>query len=112
MSVQYARLSMVIFTLALVGARELSADQVATPGPLASLEQAAAAYAQMQRGLSTQLDVTDSQLALLTARTNEARAVYDLYLAIADVARAQGKPIPLPPPSGPVPTRTIDSNNK
>ena len=64
------------------------------------------------RGLSTQLDVTDSQLALLTARTNEARAVYDLYLAIADLARSQGKPIPLPPPSGPVPTRTIDSNNK
>lgn len=48
------------------------------------------------RGLSTQLDVTDAQLALLTARTNEARSVYDLYLAAADLARAQGKPIPLP----------------
>jgi outer membrane protein TolC len=48
------------------------------------------------RGLSTQLDVSDSQIALMTARTNEARTVYDLYLAAADLARAQGKPIPLP----------------
>jgi outer membrane protein TolC len=50
------------------------------------------------RGLSTQLDVSDTQIALMTARTNEARAVYDLYLAAADLARAQGKPIPLPAP--------------
>lgn len=48
------------------------------------------------RGLSTQLDVSDTQIALMTARTNEARAVYDLYLAGAELARAQGKPIPLP----------------
>ena len=64
------------------------------------------------RGLSTQLDVTDAQISLRTARTNEARAVYDLYLAIADLARAQGKTIPLPPAAAPVPTRTIESNNK
>ncbi|MGQ0813868.1 MAG: TolC family protein [Gemmatimonadota bacterium] len=49
------------------------------------------------RGLSTQLDISDAQIALLTARTNEARSVYDLYLALAELARAQGKPIPLPP---------------
>jgi outer membrane protein TolC len=49
------------------------------------------------RGLSTQLDVSDAQIALMTARTNEARSVYDLYLALADLARAQGKTIPLPP---------------
>jgi outer membrane protein TolC len=48
------------------------------------------------RGLSTQLDVSDAQLALLTARTNEARAVYDLYLAAAELARALGRPVPLP----------------
>jgi len=48
------------------------------------------------RGLGTQLDVSDAQLALLTARTNEARAVYDLYLAAAEVARALGRPVPLP----------------
>lgn len=48
------------------------------------------------RGLGTQLDVSDAQLALLTARTNEARAVYDLYLAAAELARALGRPVPLP----------------
>ena len=49
------------------------------------------------RGLSTQLEVSDAQLALLTAQTSEARATYDLYLASADLARALGRPIPYPP---------------
>lgn len=48
------------------------------------------------RGLGTQLDVSDAQLALLTARTNEASATYDLYLASAALARALGRPIPNP----------------
>jgi outer membrane protein TolC len=48
------------------------------------------------RGLSTQLEVSDSQLALLTARTDEARALFDLHLATAELARALGKPIPIP----------------
>jgi outer membrane protein TolC len=48
------------------------------------------------RGLGTQLDVSDAQLALLTARTNEARATYELYLASAGLARALGRPIPAP----------------
>jgi outer membrane protein TolC len=48
------------------------------------------------RGLSTQLEVSDAQLALLTARSTEARATYDLFLASADVARALGRPIPIP----------------
>ncbi|HEV7587253.1 MAG TPA: TolC family protein [Longimicrobium sp.] len=47
------------------------------------------------RGLSTQLDVSDAQLALTTARSNEARATHELYLAAAGLARAQGRPIPL-----------------
>src|SRR5688572_5916274 len=64
------------------------------------------------RGLSTQLDVSDSQIALLTARTNEARAVYDLYLAGADLARAQGKPIPLPAPDAGAARRTMEQGNK
>jgi outer membrane protein TolC len=59
------------------------------------------------RGLSTQLDVSDTQIALMTARTNEARAVYDLYLAGAELARAQGKPIPLPVSAPNEPRRTI-----
>jgi len=48
------------------------------------------------RGLSTQLEVSDSQLALLTAESSAARATYDLYLATAELARSLGKPIPLP----------------
>lgn len=47
------------------------------------------------RGLSTQLEVSDAQLALLTAQSTEARATYDLFLASADLARALGRPIPL-----------------
>jgi outer membrane protein TolC len=46
------------------------------------------------RGLGTQLEVSDAQLALLTARTNEARATYELYLASAALARALGRPVP------------------
>lgn len=48
------------------------------------------------RGLGTQLEVSDAQLALLTARTNEARATFDLYLANAGLARALGRPLPAP----------------
>ena len=48
------------------------------------------------RGLSTQLEVSDAQLALLVAQSQEARATYDLVLASADLARALGRPIPLP----------------
>lgn len=53
------------------------------------------------RGLSTQLEVSDAQVALLTAQGTEARATYDLYLAAADLARALGRPIPVPPASLP-----------
>jgi outer membrane protein TolC len=48
------------------------------------------------RGLSTQLEVMDTQVALLTAETTEARVTYDLFLAAADLARALGRPIPIP----------------
>lgn len=48
------------------------------------------------RGLGTQLETSDAQLALLTSQTNEARALYDLYLATAELARALGRPVPLP----------------
>jgi outer membrane protein TolC len=47
------------------------------------------------RGLATQLEVSDAQLALTSAQTTEARARYDLYLAAAAVARAAGQP-PVP----------------
>ena len=50
-------------------------------------------------GLSTQLEVSDAQLALLTAESSEARATIDLFLATAELARALGRPIPMPPAS-------------
>ena len=48
-----------------------------------------------ERGLGTTLEVSDAQLALLTARTNAIRATYDAYQAASDLARALGRPIPL-----------------
>ncbi|MDQ3517447.1 MAG: TolC family protein [Gemmatimonadota bacterium] len=53
------------------------------------------------RGLGTQLETSDAQLALLTSQTNEARSVFDLYLASAELARALGRSIPLPPQTPP-----------
>jgi outer membrane protein TolC len=55
------------------------------------------------RGLSTQLEVSDAQLALLTAQSTEARATYDLFLASTDLARALGRPIPFAPAAPPSP---------
>ncbi|MGQ0647182.1 MAG: TolC family protein [Gemmatimonadaceae bacterium] len=67
----------------------------------ANADQAEEAYRiaalRFERGLSTQLEVSDAQLALLTARTNAARASTEFYLATAELARARGLPIPLPP---------------
>lgn len=55
------------------------------------------AWLRFERGLGTQLEVTDAQLALFTARVNAARAVVDYYLAAAELARARGQNVPLPP---------------
>ena len=52
------------------------------------------------RGLGTQLEVSDAQLALITAQMTEARAVYDLYLAAASLSRALGVSIPVIESSG------------
>jgi outer membrane protein TolC len=60
------------------------------------------------RGLSTQLEVSDAQLALLTAESSQARATYDLHLATADLARALGRPIPMPTASR-APARRTDN---
>lgn len=48
------------------------------------------------RGLSSQLEVTDAQFAMLTAQSNEIRALLDVYLATAELARVRGRSIPLP----------------
>jgi outer membrane protein TolC len=42
------------------------------------------------RGLATQLEVSDARLALLQARTNLAQALSDYYVAEATVTRALG----------------------
>jgi outer membrane protein TolC len=71
------------------GARRENALEANEAFTLASLR--------FNRGLGTQLEISDAQLALLTAQTDEARSVYDLYLATAEMARALGRPIPFPP---------------
>lgn len=48
-----------------------------------------------QRGLGTLVDVSFAQVNLLRAEVNAARAVYDVYLAAAELARATARPIPL-----------------
>ena len=77
-------------------ARQQTAAEAGESFQLASLR--------FTRGLGTQLDVSDAQVALFTAESNEARSVYDLYLAYAELARAEGRPIPLPP-AGVLPPR-------
>lgn len=71
------------------GARQQASSEAQETFRLASLR--------YTRGLGTQLDVSDAQLAQLTAETNEARAAIDLYLATAELAYALGRPVPLPP---------------
>ena len=58
-----------------------------------------------ERGLDTQLDASAVQLQLLVAQTNEARSIFDLYIAAAELARARGLPIPLPPTRPAAPPR-------
>jgi outer membrane protein TolC len=48
-----------------------------------------------QRGLGTLVDVSFAQLNLVRAEVNAARAVFDVYLAAAELARATARPIPL-----------------
>ena len=81
---------------ALFAARRQNTSEAAEALRLAELRYA--------RGLSTALEVSDARIAALIAETNEARAVYDYYLAAADLARALGEPIPLP-------GSTQDNNN-
>ena len=87
------------------GARQQAATEAQETFRLASLR--------YNRGLGTQLDVSDAQLAQLTAETNEARAAVELYLATAELAYALGRPIPLPPSApapAPTPARTTSTS--
>jgi len=87
--------------IAAFGARQDNSAQADEAYQLAALR--------YQRGLSTQLEVSDAQFALLTARSTEAKATFDLYLAVADLARVRGRDIPLPNGTT-IPVRT-DSRN-
>lgn len=66
-----------------------------------TVEEAEEAYRlaalRFERGVATQLEASDAQLAQLTAQTNAARAAFDLYVAGAELARAEGRPIPTAP---------------
>lgn len=73
---------------AVASARETTVREAEEAFELASLR--------LARGVGTQLEVSDAQLAMLRARTTDARAVFDLYLAVAELARVRAEPIPLP----------------
>jgi outer membrane protein TolC len=87
--------------LAAFSARQENSAQAAEAFELAEMR--------YQRGLSTQLEVSDAQYQLLTARSTEAKATFDLYLAVTDLARVRGRDIPLPS-GNTIPVRT-DSRN-
>jgi outer membrane protein TolC len=72
---------------ALFDARKQTSAEAAEALRLATLR--------FSRGLSTQLEVQDAQIAVMQAQTNEARSIYDYYLASAELARALGEPLPL-----------------
>ena len=82
---------------AVASARETTVREAEEAFELSSLR--------FSRGIGTQLEVSDAQLALLNARSTEARATFDLYLAVAELARVRAEPIPLPD-GGVVATRT------
>ena len=76
-------------SLAVYEARRQTVAEAAEAFQLASLR--------FTTGLSTQLEVSDAQLSMLNAQSGAVRSVYDLYLAAADLARALGQPVPMPP---------------
>ncbi len=75
---------------ALIGSRERAAATIAAR--TRTVEQAQRVYdltvLRYDRGLATQLEVSDARLALLQARTNLAQALSDFYTADATLSRA------------------------
>jgi outer membrane protein TolC len=80
---------------------ELSRTSALFASNQANVEEASEAYRlariRFNRGISTQLEVQDAQLALMTAEINQARTVNDLYLSVAELSRSLGEEVPLPP---------------
>jgi outer membrane protein TolC len=81
---------------ATIAARQRTVDQAQRVYDLTVLR-----YGQ---GLATQLEVSDSRLALLQARTNLAQALSDFYIAGAAVRRARGVTT-VPPATPPLESR-------
>jgi outer membrane protein TolC len=79
---------------------ELARAQAAFAARTTNVQEAEEAFElatlRFARGIGTQLEVSDAQFALLNAASTEARATFDLYLAVAELARVRAKPIPLP----------------
>lgn len=69
--------------LATIAARQRTVDQAQRVHDLTVLRS--------DRGLATQLEVSDARLALLQARTNVVQAIADFHLADAGVERALGR---------------------
>ena len=68
--------------LSTIAARRTTVDQAQRVHDLTVLR--------FDRGLATQLEVSDARLALLQARTNLAQAVADFHIADAGVQRSLG----------------------
>ncbi|NCO43276.1 MAG: TolC family protein [Armatimonadetes bacterium] len=75
----------------------LSADQsfrrIATATKTIEQAQEALRIARVryENGMGTNIEVSDAELALTQAKTNEARALYDYYAALADLEHAVGQ---------------------
>jgi outer membrane protein TolC len=71
----------------LLDARRVTVTQAAQAHRLAGVRYA--------NGISTQLEVSDARLALQQAEANEAAATRDYLVAIANMERALGRPVPM-----------------
>ena len=59
------------------------------------LRGAALASVRYTNGMATQLDVSDARVAALQAEVNEVQATRDYFVALAQLERALGRPVPV-----------------
>jgi outer membrane protein TolC len=74
-------------SLSVLGARRKTVTQARRAFELAGLR--------YTNGMSTQLEVSDARLQLQSAELNEASAIRDYLVALADLERAIGRPVPV-----------------
>jgi outer membrane protein TolC len=72
---------------ALLDARRVTVTQASQAHRLAGVRYA--------NGISTQLEVSDARLAMQQSELNEAAATRDYLVAIANMERALGRPVPM-----------------